>query len=161
MGFVAAQFSSTNFTFTIAVPGHENISFQCQQLSGLGLTPGTVEHSHHGLTRKYPGDSIIVNPVSLTIILDDKLLALEQILDHIYTIRNPVTSEGDPEATFTGIIQLYDSMNYPTMKLTLHEAWFENMGDINLNSSDSDNTNITIDVTCAFNNFSYERIEQD
>ena len=156
MAFTAAQFSSTNFTFIISAEGHENIDFQCQQVSGLGITVGVTEHPNHGIPRKYPGDSMTINPLSLTILLDDKLLALKQILDHIYTIKDADTNIQDPTATFTGILEIYDSMNYPVMKFTFYDSWFESMGDVQFNSSESDNTNITVDVSMLFNYYTYE-----
>jgi len=158
MGFTAAQFSSTNFSFTIAEPGHENIDFQCQQISGLGITLGLTEHNDMGIPRKYPGDSITVNPINLTVILDDRLLALEQILDHMSQIKNMETNMQDPEHTFLGILQLMDNMNHPIMEFQFHSSWFESISDINFNSSDSDNTNITVDVAMNCDYYTYSRI---
>ena len=152
------QFSANNFKFAISQPGYENVEFQIQEFSGLGITINVQEQYHMSETLRRPGDNANYNELSLSIIIDDKLYALEQLHTYINWVKNTENNTLTEEPFFTGLLTLYDLKNTSFFEFTLENCFFSAFADLNFTTSTTENQNLIMSATVSYDYYKVNRV---
>lgn len=148
---------SNNFKFLMA-QDEKNIQFSVTEISGLGFNISEIDFPYHSINIKRAGDTVTFNSLSLTVLLDSDLQVLEQIHNYMDTIKDTDNNVKNDEYVFEGYLTLFDGMNYPTMKYTLHNCWISSMGDMTLSTTTTEAEPITLNVNVAYDWHELERV---
>jgi len=146
-----------NFTFTIGLDGHKNIMLNITEVSGLGISISPTETPFGGNRAMLPGTTVQYNELTLSVILDDKLEALEQVYTYMNTLKDTSTDTADDQHTFQGLLRTFDGMYYPQVEFTFHHCWIASLGDLTLSTTITESEPIILSVGIQYDYFEFKR----
>ena len=109
-------------------------------------------------TLRRPGDNANYNELSLSIIIDDKLYALEQLHTYINWVKNTENNTLTEEPFFTGLLTLYDLKNTSFFEFTLENCFFSAFADLNFTTSTTENQNLIMSATVSYDYYKVNRV---
>lgn len=138
---------------------HKDLQFFCLEVTMPSITIGTMEIPYQSMTRKIPGNSLTYDNLTCTIIIDENLKTIEDILSTLRMTHDPETNEYtiDP-ITFDGFLFLTTNKNNPQYKIWFRDMWLETFSELQFMSTTTDENPITTTCGFRFNYYTFERI---
>ena len=158
----------TSFKLTIDRRNYPNLEFFCQTITHPGLLmPAAEQPVRRMQSIPYPGESLTINELSATILLDENMLAYEEMYKWI--LRNQVTNMGQtrlttmqrggqPPTNADITLSILSSHNNLTNQFRYIDAIPTSLGDINFESTASGQEFITFIATFRFSYFEMKTV---
>jgi hypothetical protein len=132
------------------------IELTVQEVNIPGITIGIIEHPWQSMKDKMPGDSIEFNNLTLTVILDEDLKSLKEIIDNCMISHNPTTNTyHNKNALFDATLHLTSNKNNVKHTLTFYDAWIQSFSDISLQTTSSEDEQVTVQFEIVYNYYTF------
>lgn len=138
---------------------HQNIEFFSTEINIPGITVGSIEKSFQGMKRIIPGDSLLYNGVTATVLVDEELKILDEILNTFNFTHNPESNiiRVNP-VLFDMFVYITTNKNNPQFKFWFRDAWIETFSDLPFMSTTTDENPLTTTVGFRYNYYTFERV---
>jgi len=149
-------FKESNFRimFKQDLPAIE-VMITITNIPGFGLSQ--IELPRPGIMDKRPGDFLTFNDLSVTVNCDEKLEVYKQIHNYLLTASNPNNAHYDNVyPIFDGILLLTTNKNNVQHKITFYDCFFKSVGNIQLQSTTSDDNLISFNMDIGYVYFDFE-----
>lgn len=113
-------------------------------LPGLSINP--VPASNRGLALKLEGDGYIVDPITITLIVDEDFNLAKRIYKTFKQVVHPDDGTYRPDLNFECAIEVTNNSGLPIFAMELHHCALQNITPITLLSNTEDDI-ITVDLT--------------
>jgi len=121
-----------------------------------GFTLGQIELGRPVVKDKRPGDSLEYNDLSVTVITDEDLKAYKEIYRYLVLAANPHTGDLEINQTvFDCDLFLLSNKNNISHKLHFYNAFFKSISDIQLESSTTEEEQVTFTIELGYSFFDF------
>ncbi len=131
--------------------------FYIQRANIPNITQGISEIHHQGVIIKKPGTTFTFNPMNVSIIIDRDFANYEELYNEFTDGHDPQTGILQPsKKEFQVSIVILSNKNNPIGKFTFYGSIITDIGDIDLDSTTTDN--LICQMTVDYTYFKFERI---
>jgi hypothetical protein len=121
-----------------------------------GFTLGTVSMNRPTLVDKRPGDSLTYSDLSVTVLCDEDLKAYKEIYRYLVLAADPHTGRLEIKKTvFDANLFLTTNKNNVKHKLKFYNCFINSVSDIQMESSSSEEEQITFTLGLQFTFFDF------
>jgi hypothetical protein len=168
--------STSNFLspveFKLVINRLPNTEFYVQQINVPGINSGAAERSTPFKNIYTPGDKLIFDDLNVTLVADENLASFRECWDWLHAVTRAegfegyaglnapvvggvtsVTSDGKGSMSDASLIIL-DSNKNSNIQISFTDVFPISIGPIQLNTSDTDVTPPTFDVTFKYSGYS-------
>lgn len=138
--------TTTNFSLTIAGAEFKNLTLAVSGFEHPGVTNRPVNQSARKVDIAHAGTKVVFDPLSITIHLDHEL----EIYDKLYEWL--LNCDGENE-TKDIALTVYTNSGKPTKTFVYHDAFPSGLGKLKFDSTDSNDSYITLDATFEYSVF--------
>lgn len=135
---------TSNYRVFLPVLDSEIQYVQAITLPGLSTNP--VPASNKGLALKLEGDGYIVDPITITLIVDEDFKLPKRIYNTFKDVVHPNNGTFAPNLNFECAIEITNNSGIPIFAMELHHCALQNVSPITLLSNTEDDI-ITVDLT--------------
>lgn len=145
--------------FVIQTRDSRKIEFFCIEAQIPGMSIGQLDIGFNAMKDKRPGDSIEFEPLTLTVLLDENLTSYKNVHDYLNLTHDPITNKlvVDQEV-FDATLFITSNKNNPKFKFTFRDAWFQSISEIQLQSTSTDENNLSFTIGIVYNFFTFEKL---
>lgn len=146
--------------YRIVLKDRKELEFWVQETNLPGFGYGEIAMNWNQNQRKLPGDSINWNQLTLQVLCDEDLKAFMDVYDLVTQIRGPESSIVDVETpVFDAVLFITTNKNNVLWKVTFHNAWIANVGDLQFSNTTSDDDPIIFTVDLNYDYYTPERMK--
>ena len=143
-------FKTSNFR--IQTRDSKHIDFFCQEASLPGYSIGEITLPFQSMKDHRPGDSIEFEPLSLTILCDEDLLAWKNVYDYLNLTHDAMTNRLEvQQEVFDATLFLTTNKNNIKYEIKFYDAWFQSVSPLQFQTISTDENNITFTVGIVYN----------
>ncbi len=122
-----------------------------------GFNISQIDIARPGLADKRPGNLLTFNDLKVSVICDEKLEVYKEIHSYLLATSNPETANYSVDyPIFDAILNLTTNKNNFQHKITFYNAFFKSIGPIGLQSSTTEDTQVTFDLDMAYVYYNFE-----
>lgn len=149
---------SSNFQLTLKSI-HKDIEFFVTEVNIPGITIGSMEMQYMSMSRKIPGDSLTFDNLTATVLVDEELKVLDEILSTIKFTHNAEknTYTIDP-VLFEANLFITSNKNNVKFQFTFHDAWIESFSELPFSSTTTDENNLSTTIGIRYNFYTFKRV---
>lgn len=141
--------SAQNFIFLLSSNKLKDVEFRVQSFSGLGISLGENVRYWNSLQFTAPGDSMIFNDLTLSVLVDENMNVIETLYDYVFRIKDFTGNELSTDE-WTGTLFTSDNRNNYSKKFTFNDCWIKSFSDLAFSSVETSADPLTIDLTVAY-----------
>lgn len=140
-----------------------NTIYACQKVTIPGLSVGAVSQpTGRGLGYWHPGNKATLNELSLTFMVDEKLVNYREIVTwmrKIVPVAGFDTIEPNPAKHFSDAeLLIVTSQRVPSVRITLKDCFPTGVDDLSFSSDITDPQRIAVTARFRFNDYAFEDI---
>lgn len=140
---------------------NENIQYaQGVSLPGFALNP-VQAFNKSSVSLKLEGDSLVLDPISISLILDENLNLYKRILKIFESVTHPNSGVKNPDFNFNFGIEITNNTGLKVFAIEFYQCALQSIAPINLLSNTDDDI-ITLDLTIEASYYEIvEEIDKD
>lgn len=155
--------------FTVSVSALPTVEYWCQSVNMPGLQLGEVPRVNPFIDIYSPGEKLIINPFSMTFIVDEDLLGWIEVYRWMRGMTFPknfqeykdldkrLTAWATKMPQFSDItLTIQDSKQNPSVRVIMNNCFPVSLSDLLLSSTSSPDDPVTADVTFRFDLYEIE-----
>jgi len=146
-------------SFILQFKDQTSLELMVQGCNLPGFTLGQLEIPRTVVKDVRPGDSLTYNDLNVTVICDEDLKAFKDIYRYLVLAANPNTGDLEINDTvFNASLLLTTNKNNIKHKLYFHNCFFKEISDLDLQSTTSDEEQVTFTLTCGYSFYDFEDV---
>jgi hypothetical protein len=143
--------TSTLFNTTLFTP---DTKYRIQHWTIPGLVVSHQQMNSRSGPINLQGDSVDYNPLTVKLLVDEKLNSWKEIVSVFQKYQIPGTNTCIP-ITGESIVEVYDSKNNYLFKVIFHNCYLHTLSDLDYTTTD-DNEEITLDLSIVYDFYTIE-----
>jgi len=141
---------NSNFIFQTNLFENDTFFYYLQECNLPGLSFSHIEMPKNAVLGNIQGDTITYSPLSISIIIDEKLETWKNIINVAQKMRNPVSSTGEPISKW-GHLTIQDDNTNQVVKLEFRDMMLESISDLTYSTTSEDEIiTCTVDIKYDF-----------
>ncbi len=141
--------NASNFVFLLSSNKLKNLEFRLQSFTGLGINLGEVVRYWNSLNHTVPGDSMIFNDLTLTALVDEDMIIIEDLYDYMFRIKDFDNNDLNIEE-WTGTLFTSTNKNNYSKRFIFYNCWIKSFSDLNFSTTATDSEPLTVDLTVNY-----------